>query len=45
MDAPRAIVQPNVAVFIKGRSYANMAIKITFKAKMKVFKDDLIDIN
>lgn len=45
MDAPRAVVQPNVAVFKKGRSYANTAIKITFKSKMNVFKDDLIDIN
>lgn len=45
IDAQRAVVRPNVEVFEKGKSYANMTINITFKAKMKVFKDDLIDID
>lgn len=45
IDAQRAIVKPNVEVFEKGKSYANVAINITFKAKMKVFQNDLIDID
>lgn len=44
IDAQRAVVKPNVEVFEKAKSYANVAINITFQAKMKVFKDDLIDI-
>lgn len=43
IDVQRAVVRLNVEVFEKGKSYANMTINITFKAKMKVFKDDLID--
>lgn len=39
----RAVVRPNVEDFEKGKSYVNVDINITFKAKMKVFKDDLID--
>lgn len=45
IDAQRAVVKPNVEVFKKGKIYADVAINITFKAKMKVFKDDLIDID
>lgn len=45
IDAQRAVVRPNVEVFEEGKSYASMTINITFKAKMKVFKDDLIDID
>lgn len=45
IDAPRAVVRPNVEVFEKRKSYANVAINITFEAKMKAFKDDLIDID
>lgn len=45
IDAQRAVVKPNVEIFEKGKSYANVAINITFKIEMKVFKDDLIDID
>lgn len=45
IDAQRAVVKPNVEVFEKAKSYANVAINIIFQAKMKVFKDDLIDID
>lgn len=45
IDAPRAVVRPNVEVFKKRKSYANVAINIAFEAKMKAFKDDLIDID
>lgn len=43
IDAWRAVVKPNVEIFEKAKSYANVANNITFKTKMKVFKDDLID--
>lgn len=42
IDAQRAAVRPNVEVSENKRSYANVTINITLKAKMKVFNDDLI---
>ena len=42
-DAQRAVVRLNVEVFEKEQRYANVAMNITFKAKMKVFKGDFID--
>lgn len=42
IDAQRAAVRPSVEVFENKKSYANVTINITFKAKMKVFNDDLI---
>lgn len=45
IDAQRAVVKLNVEIFEKGKSYANVAINITFKIEMKVFKDNLIDID
>jgi hypothetical protein len=42
-------VKPNVEGFAKKNkkqnNYANVDINTAFKAKMKVFKDDLIDID
>lgn len=43
IDARKAVVKPNVEMFEKAKSYANVANNITFKTKMKVFKGDLID--
>ena len=37
IDAQRAAVMPNVEVFENKKSYANVTINITFKAKIKVF--------
>lgn len=42
IDAQRAVVKPNVEIFEKGKSYANVANNRSFKTKMKVFKDDLM---
>ena len=45
IDAQRAAVMPNVEVFVNKKSYANVTINITFKAKIKVFNNGLIDTN
>ena len=42
IDTQRAAVRPSVEVLENKKSYANVTINITFKAKMKVFNDDLI---
>lgn len=41
------VVRPAVAVFgkLKKKNYANVFINRTFRAKMKLFKDDFIDID
>lgn len=38
-------MRPNAAAFEKQKSYANVVINRTFKAEMKLFKDDLIDLD
>lgn len=43
IDAWKAVVKPNVEMFEKAKSYANVAKIITFETKMEVFKGDLTD--